>query len=409
MPEQAFEAKLSRVGRNPWIMGVAGLPFLGTLALLIAGIFNPHYFFGVPHTIVLGGVATLYAWRKNFSPVMQPVDTRADWTGVRLGGALVARSKIRAGFIKPTAGAPRVLLQRTFGPSIELEVSRGEDGRALLMALGLDVSQTVANFRTPSRVLTARWFAPLLLGGFAGIVALSMALRGPAAFVGFFLAVAWMMCFVALTAIPSRLRVGADGVDIRWLHTRRFLAHGDIVGVVRFEKGWGNSKLEGLRVTLRSGEEVQIPIRRGQFDDDQLAIIGERILEGKEALERGDIAVDAALLERGDRPLRDWVASLRAIGTEANATLRTAPVPRDRLMHIVEDPKQAPAARAAAAVALGGALDAEGRVRLRLAAEATAAPKLRVAIERVANGEKDAEIEEALAEIDGEGTRRGVA
>src|ERR1700722_20680136 len=70
MPEQAFEAQLSRVGRNPWIMGVAGLPFLGTLALLIAGIFNPHYFFGVPHTIVLGGVATLYAWRKNFSPVM---------------------------------------------------------------------------------------------------------------------------------------------------------------------------------------------------------------------------------------------------------------------------------------------------------------------------------------------------
>jgi hypothetical protein len=214
-----------------------------------------------------------------------------------------------------------------------------------------------------------------------------------------------MMVYVALSLVATRLKVGADGFEIRWIRTRRFIAYDQVESISRYENGLGNSRMSGLRVALHSGEVVLLPIQRGRWESDQIGIIGERILEAKQAIGCGDVAVDAALLRRGDRPMSDWMAALRAIGTGANATLRTAPVPRDRLMRIVEDPTQAAAARAAAAVALAGGLDEEGRTRLRVAAEAIAAPKLRVAVEKVAEGREEAELEAALSEVDRDSPR----
>jgi hypothetical protein len=400
MPEEAFQGQLSRVERNPLLMGFAALPFVGTLAFLIAGLFDPHALSGIFPTVALGWLTTYHAWQKNVWPILRSVHVRADSTSITIGERVVPRSQIRAGLLKPTGGAPRVLLRRTFGLPIELEVNKGEDGRAVLRALGLDVSQTVADFRMPSLLVTERWFGPAMLAFFMIVMGIAGALGGRLAPYAGALAFVGILAFAVLLVIPSRLRVGADGIETRWLGVRRFLPYDQMVGIVRYEKGWGNSQVKGLRVTLRSGEEVEVPIKRGRWDDDQIAVIGERILEAKDAVERGDIAVDAALLQRRERPLGEWVAALRAIGTGANATLRTAPVPRDKLMRIVEDPKQAATARAAAAVALGSELDDDGRVRLRMAAEATAAPKLRVAIEKVASGGDDAEIEAALSEVE---------
>jgi hypothetical protein len=392
-----FQSELIRIERNRWVMGLAALPFLGALALAVLGVFDAPYLLGIPHMMAFGAIMTLYTWRKNFRPALHPCQVSADSAGVAVDGRFIPRSKLRAGFVKPGAHAPRVLLRRTLGLPIELQAGTTDEARALLRALGLDVSQTVADFRIPSRILAKRRYGGIVAAGLAMFaMGLSSMLAAP---LGVAMFMAGALTFGVLAAVPSRLRVGADGIEIRWLHTRRFLAYEQISGVVRYEKGWGNSRVIGLRILLRSGEEVMVPVERTNWDSDQVPLIEERIREGKEAVRAGDVAVDAAMLQRGDRSVRDWVAALRAIGSGANVTLRTAPVPRDRLMRIVEDSSQPAPARAAAAVALGSELDEEGRARLRLVAEATVAPKLRISIERAASARDDAEIEAALEEV----------
>jgi hypothetical protein len=90
-------------------------------------------------------------------------------------------------------------------------------------------------------------------------------------------------------------------------------------------------------------------------------------------------------------------------GREPVPGYRRAAVPSASLWQIVEDPTAEPPIRAGAAVALVQALDEPGRQRLRVAAQACAAPKLRVALELVA---EEAELDESRLEDALEGVRK---
>src|SRR5258708_1765394 len=134
-----------------------------------------------------------------------------------------------------------------------------------------------------------------------------------------------------------------------------------------------------------------LPIsNRGTWSDPSIALIVERVREAMETFQRGDATADASLLRRGARDVEGWVRQLRSIGAGANAALRTAPIEPDRLWRVVEDPSAEASARAGAAVALGGELDARGKRRLRAAAKATASPKVRIAIQAAAEAEDEA-------------------
>ena len=115
MDQQPFQSELVRIERNPWIMGVGALPFLGTLALVVAGLFNARWLLGLPHPTFLGVYTTVYLWRKNLSPVIRPMLVRAGAEGVTIGDRFVPRSKIRAGFLKP-------------GAAVYLTARKGDDG-----------------------------------------------------------------------------------------------------------------------------------------------------------------------------------------------------------------------------------------------------------------------------------------
>ena len=140
---------------------------------------------------------------------------------------------------------------------------------------------------------------------------------------------------------------------------------------------------------------------QANWNDQRVAIIQERICEAMETFRSGGAAAAGALLRRGKRPVSEWIATLRAIGAGANADMRTAPLPRENLFRIVESPTSSAAERAAAAVAAGVEIDDDGRARLRRAAEAVAAPRLRIAIEAAA-GTDDAALAEALSEVEHE-------
>lgn len=412
----AFASKdLVRIRRNPWLLGLAASPLLLTLGAIVTAIAGtPAALAFTMHPLIFAGVALVYVWRRNPRPVIEPARVAADADGVEIDGQRIPRSTIREGFVLP-GSPPRVKLRRRWATPIELQVGSTDEARAILRALGLDVTQTVARFRTLSRAVSKRRYVAATLGSFFTVYAVFIigltrsrndptlaAATGVAFFVG-------LLAMMTLMLMPTKLSVGADGVVLRWLFRDRFIAYGDIEGAEQYEKGWGRSRHIGIKLTLRSGEEVLIPTGQAKWNNEEMAIIHERMREAMEAFRLGDAAADAALLRRGARDVPEWIAALRAIGSGANADMRTAPLPRERLFRIVESPTAAVAERAAAAVALGGELDDEARGRLRIAAEATASPKLRVVLEAAASGAAEAEMEAALGEAAGEAPKERTA
>lgn len=408
MDDQArFESdELLLVRRNPWVMALAASPALISLAALIAGFsVRKDFFAGLFHPAFLAAALTMVAWRKNWRPRIDPVRVTADAAGVHVGDRFIPRAEIRDGLVLP-GNPPQVKLTRRWGLPVLLQTNSYQEARGLLRALGLDASQTVATFRTRSRAVARR-------RNTAGIVAIFMGIYGgfiggmvnvkhhPTA--GGFAAAFFVLGLTAMMTVllmPARLSVGADGIALTWFGRKRFIGYGDIDSVSRYDRSWGRSRQLGLTVALRSGEEVTIPVGQARWDEEHVAAIQERMREAMETFRSGGGAADAAHLRRGGRAVSAWVESLRAIGAGANADLRTAPIPRDRLFRIVESPTAGAADRAAAAVALGGDLDAEGRARLANAAAASAAPKLRIVLEATAEGRDHAALEEALAELD---------
>jgi len=402
MTSTPFEQELVLVRRNPGVLAVAGQPFVGALVLAFYALtVAPREAMAIPYCLVAGVLAMLYAWRRNFLGKTDRVLVKAEARGLTVGARLIPRSRIRAGFVLPGRGrSPRVLLRLRLGLPVELQMGNREEARALLRALGLDVSQRVADFRLLSRARADPLGAFGLSMGFMVLgVVLATAVSSIARGLGPAFLVVPALLLAAMMVVPTRLRVGADGLEIRWMGTHRFERYDDIARVVRYEKGFGRSRVIGLEVSLRSGQTLRLPVQDRSWDSDQIGLVEERIREAREGLRAGDTVSDAARLERGTRGMKDWVAELQAIGAGANVTLRTAPLPKDRLLRVVEDASLRSASRAAAAVALVADLDDDARARLRVVAESTAEPLLRVALERAAGGASEAELEEVLAEV----------
>ncbi len=103
---------------------------------------------------------------------------------------------------------------------------------------------------------------------------------------------------------------------------------------------------------------------------------------------------------RGSRTGSQWFEALRGIGAGGNAAYRSATVRPTRLTQLLDDPWGKPSIRAAAAVALAASGDTEAADKLRIAAELMANPRLRVALESIAEGMADGAIAEVLAELD---------
>lgn len=191
-----------------------------------------------------------------------------------------------------------------------------------------------------------------------------------------------------------RVTIGADGVLVAWplLRRRRFIPHGAIEAV---------DAPDGETVVLRlqGGKTYTIATRKspGQPTSEQSAFI-ERLTDAWEAYRAG-IAPDAlGLLARAGRGTLDWVRGLRALG-EGQGGYRGIGLTPDHLWRIAEDASAPRESRVGAALALRSTLDDEGRRRLRVAAESSASPKVRVALEATADEVDD---EAVAARIEGQ-------
>ncbi len=311
------------------------------------------------------------------------------------GVPVLRRAHIRAGLVQVLdSGRARVVIQQKFwggssryvGGVLNIEVPSAREAQALAQALGTDVTGRTADFVVWSpraRALRNAMFA------FAASACVGLYLAIPhyplLGVVTFVLLVPLLSGTVGVAG--AQVRIGADGVEHRWLWQRRFVPfreirdfreEGDVLVLVLVdgsELRWATFKLKGEGTTLASRLREAMDGFRSRVADD-----------------------GAAWLARGERSRSEWVSALRSLGAGGGRSYRASPPSKEALWRFVEDPAADVDVRAAAAIALGASLDDAGRARLRVAARVTVSPKLRVVLEQEAAGATD---EDELEELGG--------
>lgn len=403
MNEERFEERLLVRRRNPWIVALAAVPFLFAVIAIVQSVITGGSaalgaFYAVPLGIIIG--RTLLG--RNVLARESTEMVRAKHDAIVLGAETIPRERVESAVVVPGPPRPRVELRlrgTNLGPR-EVEVRTVSHGRALLHALGFDATQRVFETTTASwlRSTWPRSVASMAIA-FTGALLSSGLCRmlGVPNVFGIF---AFALPIAVLFALPTRIRVGADGVHLRWLWWSRFLPIRDVVTSDVWYEQFRNGQRVGVNVTMTSGEVVRLPVGTAT-DAGRAQALRERIQEVLGASEHeGASALEAeGLLARLARTgaTAEWLRALRSLGSGAVATHRVAAVDPETLYRVVEDAAARPVDRAAAAVALATQGD-ESRARIRVLAETVAEPKLRVALERAAD--EAPELEESLDELD---------
>lgn len=408
----ALQGRFVVLGRNSILHWVS-------LALLVVGplmlfaftqrVFPPGVMGG--HLTILALIAQLWVRRQNVLPFRRERDVRVTEEGVRVDGVLAVRKQdIVSGQFQPRPeGTRRWLLRRTTGSSIRLFGKRKEilfeaevdEPTALdaLRVLELDATKRRAEYRASSPLFATTGrsvaFSWSMVGmGFA-LSILGKVVFGITGPLGIFVMVPLLLAGM----LPTRVSVGIDGVLIRWLWQKRFVPMRQIASVSPVGE-------REIMIHLTNGETVTIHATmarsRSLFARQQRDAILARIREAHGHFMvsgSGGPTVDvAALVGRGSRGRGEWLAALRRLRDVTN--YREAVVRDEDLWAVVEDPAAPEDARAGAAIALraGKGLDADGKARIRVAAEATASPRLRVALD-AASGDSTERATDALNEL----------
>ena len=334
---------------------------------------------------------------------VRSVDVRADAAGVYLGGGLAAgrTAILRAHFLRDR-GTTFVRVVRRLRP-LEIFVEDEQEGRRLIAALRLDpahsvvrlglsegdVAQGFVRVGVLSLGWAVGWLVSMMLFFMAGTLFGLAALSVPVA------------CAILFARGQLTLSVGADGVHIRrCLGVARFIRYADIKHLTTRGPTLSLELQDGSTLTMSHGVGARARWLIGSEVQDDADALFSRVsahVEHHRASARASSA--HASLARGSRPAEEWLRELR-VRSEASATWRVAAIPEAVLWTIVEDSTAPPTSRVGAAVALWGGLDATGTARLRVAAQACAAPRVRVALEAAARPDDESALTAALDALD---------
>jgi hypothetical protein len=389
----ATTVRAMRIRRNPWITALTCVPWVLAAALAVATLVTGTPLAVIaPHLAIAGAIGFAIAWRRKPYARFERVDVSVDDELVRVGRETLPRSLATRAEMLPTAGGPVVRVSIKNGLARDIGVEDEGAAHRLMTALGFDASQRTATYRTGSLAVTRYRYVPIAI---VPIIWLMM-LLGSALHTNLFPFVIplFVIALAAMYVKRTSVIVGVDGILVRWLWVREFIATKDITAAQRFEQGSGRNRVTGVEI-FNSRWTVKLPA-----NDDLAAMIQQRVRDAISVARSNTlVADDALLLARGELPLREWITRLKGIGAGATATLRTAAVMPEQLWRVASDPAQPATTRAAAAVALSTTLDDVGRVRLADLARATAEPKLRVALESAATDAPDEELEQTMLEL----------
>jgi hypothetical protein len=160
---------------------------------------------------------------------------------------------------------------------------------------------------------------------------------------------------------------------------------------------WG--KATTLVLEARGQRALSLKVAQGSRTDreQQCEAMVRRIEEARAVFARSTpVEGAAALVAPGGRSIAMWLHDVREL-VKARS-YRDALLDEERLWRVVDDPSMVPATRAGAAMALA-TIDEDARGRLRVAAEACADPRLRVALACMADGVEDEEMEAVMGAL----------
>lgn len=329
---------------------------------------------------------------------------------VRLAGAVTIRDgalEISGGLTERIAladveagwedGLGRAVLRLRDGREITANVGEQRTAAELLEAAGVTPAQRVARIPIGSALssvwggralgcaglavaVPAVFFSATGLGGALLSVARGLAPASEILSTAAACAPAAIMLLALLTLLaPRKAVVGTDGVAVEGLLRRRFLPYAEITEVRGDARGvrLGRRKRRGLLLPRAPGGEA----------------LESRIRAAMETQGQGALEARLEALDRGGRPVSEWLDGLRRLA-DRSAGYRAAAIQPEQLAAVVEDASVPRERRIAAAVSAAATGDEEARRRVRVAAQACADEELRAALEEAA----EAELAEAALE-----------
>ncbi|MBW2526508.1 MAG: hypothetical protein JRI23_20170, partial [Deltaproteobacteria bacterium] len=271
---------------------------------------------------------------------------------------------------------------------VELRLESLKDGRTILQALELEMSQGTAQYELPVTKAIRYTPLPILVGVIAVVFAVFIT---PAA-----LAVAAVSAaiFFALVRTRRLVAVGSDGVLIRYGFWRRFVELRQILRVDHIERTTiGATTYNGVDLVLQTEERVLLLAPSDFMYDAQerafpLDPFGHQLKERLGQLMQrlgsaSEATKEAKLLRRQGRSAAEWFEELRSIGSGSSRGYRSAPVSPHALWQLFEDPAAEPSVRLGAAVALASSSAHRDAHRLGVTTATVLAPALRRALDRV--------------------------
>jgi hypothetical protein len=423
---EAFEGQVVHETPNR-IASAIRYAWLGVTTALI-----PVYAFGFQHLPESVLLPISVAWlplsfvmipvMRHFAktPERRSAKVRIDDKGIHIDEkVIVHRRHLRSGATHTaTNGDVRVVLRHrhnvasSFGvtPVVVFIADHGVQADAMLAAAGVDLERQAfrATFLRPQAV----W---QVLLGVAIYVALSMAAFK--VFWRFFsfnfdtfnpilattpVLVAGAIAFAVYALIARTVvTVGNDGIEVRRMFRKTFVGLDEIREVRAEKKALIITRTTGERISLAHAAPIIEPV--GNFGASDIAmergLLADRIADALRSHKRRSQSGSALVaLGRAERSPDEWFASLRAIGAGAS-DYRTRVIPVEELRRVVTDTTATSDVRVGAAIALRVADQAGAAERIRIAADATAAPDLRTLLKDIADAGDDDQVHRQLQRI----------
>ena len=313
------------------------LATLATIAIVIATP-APAGLVEYPVVAFFAAIAAHYGWWK---PRETKAELRVDDEGVHVDGKLVRkRADLHRAVILPRDKKPPIVELQGIKTAIRVVVPTTEDAQKFVRTLGLDARQGMT--------------------------------------------------------MSGAVTIGTDGIAVKY--GRRFIPWSDVVDLERMAPPQNETVSRGFLVHTRTGETIRVltiddRFRDGAYEGDHLF---DAACAARGAAHKREPTVARVSLLRGGRSVRDWIAALRA---ERDGYRVAATMSEDDLVRTLEDPTAPEEVRAGAAARLAAlGKDDQRRMRIRVAAEGVAEPRLRVAID-AALADDDEALERALSEL----------
>lgn len=291
------------------------------------------------------------------------------------------------------------------GESLRVHFASASNKRAVSEAIAAKNKHAAARFRlsTPgSRMLltaSGGMLGMVLAGMISSVFAGALGALGPV--FAILLAVVGMIAGGTIIGrTQPEVTIGSDGLAVkRGLAKPRFVPYAELESLsVARRTNTKNAPFWAIELTRRdAAPEV---IGSLQANEAELATGLVRGMHKAMAERRGapDAETAGAALDRRDGSIADWLGELRKLA-DLGEGYRNAALTEEQLVALLESPTASPQHRIGAAVVLRKREASADRIRV--AAEAIANPKVRVALEAVADGDAEREelaVREALEE-----------